>query len=304
MKTSFPITARAAFLAATLILPGAMGYGTTRVVRAQDDGPLAAPPKFEVNRIPAVPHPGPPPVPVETIVQKFAANEDAAKKAYDTYSFLQTVRVEELDDAGGKFTASGQVYTRPDGGRFWRVKGQPESDLQTMHYSLEEVRQMIEIPAFTLTSDEIANYNFLYAGQDKLDELNTYVFQVKPKQLSRTRRYFEGAIWVDDHDLAIVKTYGKFVSELTSNRPEFPFSMYETYRENFQEKYWLPTYTNSDDYVDQKDAPQLHMRLVIRSSDFKLNSASDVSSTAAVAPAVNSPREATPPADLPTPQSH
>ncbi len=77
---------------------------------------MAAPPKFEVNRIPSVPHPGPPPIPVEQIVQKFAANEDVVKKVFDTYDFTQTVRVEELDDLGGKFTVSGEVYSRPSGG--------------------------------------------------------------------------------------------------------------------------------------------------------------------------------------------
>jgi hypothetical protein len=263
---------------------------------------MGPPPKFEVNRIPAVPHPGPPPIPVDVIIQKFAANEDLAKRVYDTYNFTQTIRVEELSDDGGKFTATGQVYTRPDGGRFWRVNGQPVSDLQTKHYSLEEVREMIGVPAFSLTSDEVGNYNFLYAGQDKLDELNTYVFQVKPKTLNRTRRFFEGAIWVDDHDLAIVKTYGKFVSEIASNRPELPFSMFETYRENFQEKYWLPTYTNSDDYVNQSDNQQLHMRLVIRATDFKPNTSPEGSGTAAPS-APNAP-QATGPAAAPLkPQS-
>jgi hypothetical protein len=241
----------------------------TMVVRAQDQGPMGPPPKFEVNRISAVPHPGPPPIPVDQIIAKFAANEDAMKKAYAQYDFNQTVRVEEMgdsNDANGKLTMSGEVVSKSDG-HFWRVKGQPESTLKTMRLSMEEVRQMINLPAFYLTSDEIANYNFLYAGQDKLDELNTYVFQVKPKQLSRTRVFFEGAIWVDDHDMAIVKSYGKFVSD-ANNPKTLPFKMYETYRQNFQEKYWLPTYTNSDDYIDGPDG-QTHMRLVIRDTDFK-----------------------------------
>jgi hypothetical protein len=246
------------------------GCALAVVARAQDQGPMGPPPKFEVNRISAVPHPGPPPIPVEQIIAKFAANEDAMKKAYAQYDFNQTVRVEELDDqpdnAGGKLTMSGEVVAKSDG-HFWRVKGQPESTLTTMRLSMEEVRQMINVPAFSLTSDEIGNYNFLYAGQDKLDELNTYVFQVKPKQLSRTRVFFEGAIWVDDHDLAIVKSYGKFVSD-TNTPKDLPFKMYETYRQNFQEKYWLPTYTNSDDYVNGPDG-QTHMRLVIRDTDFK-----------------------------------
>jgi hypothetical protein len=265
----------------------AMFCGLVLVSNGQDQGPMAPPPKFEVNRIPAIPHPGPPPIPVEQIIQKFAANEDVMKKAFDGYDFNQTVRVEELDDDGGKLTISGEVVARSDG-HFWRVKGQPESTLKTMRLSLEEVREMVNVPTFTLTTNEIGNYNFLYAGQDKLDELNTYVFQVKPKQLSRTRRFFEGAIWVDDHDLAIVKTYGKFVSEASGNGSNLPFKMYESYRQNFQEKYWLPTYTNSDDYVDGPDG-QTHMRLVIRDTDLKPVSADGTAAPAAAPASQSSP---------------
>ena len=247
---------------------------------AQDQGPMAAPPKFEVNRIPSVPHPGPPPIPMEQIIQKFAANEDMMKKAFDGYDFTQTIRVEELGDPGGKFTVSGQMYTKPSGGRFFRITAQPVSNMKVMHVSMEDVRAIIAFPEFALTSDEVGNYNFLYAGQDKLDELNTYVFQVKPKQLSRSRRLFEGAIWVEDHDFAIVKTYGKFVGEMTGSGEPLPFTMFETYRENFQEKYWLPTYTNSDDYVDGPEDTQLHVRLVIHSTDFKVTPAPGAAGTA------------------------
>jgi hypothetical protein len=272
--------------------------GTLPPLRAQDQGPIAPPPKFEVNRIPSVPHPGPPPIPVPQIIEKLAANEDVMKKAFENYTFTQTIRVEELGDPGGKFTATGEVYIRPDGSRYWRINAPPLSNTKFVHVSIEDVRAIIGFPAFSLTSDEIGDYNFLYAGQDKLDELNTYVFQVKPKMLSRSRRFFEGVIWVDDHDLAIVKTYGKFVSEFegAANGSRLPFKMFETYRENFQGKYWLPTYTNSDDYLDQPDDAQLHLRLVIRDTDLK-----PVSPGAAPAPAEPSalptaqPTTATPP---------
>lgn len=272
----------------------------------QGQGPMAPPPKFEVKRIPAVPHPGPPPIPVEQIIQKFSANEDVMKKVFDGYNFMRTVRIEELEDSGGKLSISGEVVSRPDG-HFWRVKGQVQSTLTTMRLSLEEVREMITFPAFVLTSDEIGNYNFLYAGQDKLDELNTYVFQVKPKQLSHTHRFFEGAIWVDDHDLAIVKTYGKFVTDV-DNSSGRPFKMYETYRQDFQEKYWLPTYTNSDDYVDGPDNTQTHMRLVIRDTDFKpvseepgASSAATAAGAAETASPASTPGDGVPPAQPTTP---
>lgn len=236
---------------------------------AQDQGPMAPPPKFEVKRIPSVPHPGPPPIPAQEIIQRFAANEDAAKSVYNTYDFTETIRIEEVADNGGKFTVTGYEFTRPDGQRAWRVTKQPQSNLKVTNYSLEDVRTIVSLPQFFLTSDEIGKYDFLYAGQQKLDELNTYVFQVKPKQLSRTQRLFQGVVFVDDHDLAIVETYGKFVSELSGMGEKLPFSLFETYRENFQGKYWLPTYTTSDDYIDQPNADPLQLRLVVRATDFK-----------------------------------
>ncbi len=239
----------------------------------EQQGPLPPPPKFEVHRLPSVPHPGPPPIPQEQIIQRFAANEDAMAKAYKTFTFTQTIRVEEFSNPGGKFTATGQVYTKPDGGQFWRILGQPQSNLKTTTLTLEDVRTIATIPLFFLGSAEVGNYNFFYAGQDKLDEINTYVFQVKPKQLSRTRRYFEGAIWVDDHDLTIVKTYGKFVTEVEpeTGGTRLPFTMFETYRENLEGKYWLPTYTNSDDFITKPNGDEFHLRLVIHSTDFKPN---------------------------------
>jgi hypothetical protein len=242
------------------------------VVRAQGDGqgPIAPPPKYEVKRIPSVPHPGPPPIPQQEIVRRLAAAEDAARKVYETYDFMQTIRIEELSTPGGKFTVTGEEYTRPDGQRMWRVVKPPESNLKLTHYSFEDVRTITTLPIFFLTSDQVANYDFLYAGQQKLDELNTYVFQVKPKQLSRTQRLFQGVVFVDDHDLAIVETYGKFVTELLDEGAKLPFDLFETYRENFQDKYWLPTYTTSDDYLGSGD-DQFQLRLVIRSSGFKPN---------------------------------
>jgi hypothetical protein len=269
--------------------------------RAQDStGPMAPPPKFEVKRIPSEPHPGPPPVPAEVIIQKFAANEDVMKQKYDTFDFTQTIRIEELADPGGLFSVTGEVYTRPDGQRYMRVDGKPESNLKLEMYNLEDVRTITSLPQFVFTSQEIQNYNFKYAGQEKLDQLNTYIFQVKPKLLSRRRRFFEGVIWVDDQDFAIVKTYGKFVSELSGNGTALPFTLFETYRENFQEKYWLPTYTRSDDFIKGPNDEEIPVRLVIRSTEFKPHEQQAQGSVAAPPPSA-SPASSPPPAQPKSP---
>jgi hypothetical protein len=93
---------------------------------------------------------------------------------------------------------------------------------------------------------------------------------------------------VDDQDFVIVKSFGKFVSEIAGNGTKLPFTMFETFRENFQEKYWLPTYTRSDDYLQGEDNTEQHLRLVIRDTDFKLNSG----------PAATAPEASLPPPSL------
>lgn len=124
--------------------------GAAIPVRAQGDaGPLGPPPKFEVKRIPSVPHPGPPPIPEQEIIRRFAANEDIARKVYLTYDFQQTIRIEEMSNPGGQFTVTGEEYTRPDGQRFWRVVKPAESTLKLTHYSFEDVRTISTLPIFS-----------------------------------------------------------------------------------------------------------------------------------------------------------
>src|SRR5271155_4662835 len=102
----------------SLLIPSALLLLFAASARAQvSSGPMAPPPKFEVKRIPAEPHPGPPPIPEQEIIQKFAANEDVMKKVFDTYSFQESIRLDEETDPGGKFSVTGYMYIRPDGQR-------------------------------------------------------------------------------------------------------------------------------------------------------------------------------------------
>ncbi len=250
---------------------------------------MPAAPTIEIKRMPSAPQPPAPAMPPPKIIQAFAANEDAARKVYETYDFEQTIRLEELNGPGGKLTITGLQYTRPDGQRVWRVTKPLQSDLKLTTYTVDDLRTILSLPLFFLTSDQIGSYDLVYAGKQKVDEINAYIFQVKPKRLDRGRLFFDGIIYVDDQDLAIVETYGKFVNEMGNTAgTKLPFSLFETFRENFQNKYWLPTYTTSDDFVDVKADEPLHLRIVVRSANFKLNAAP----TPAVLPDANAPAPA------------
>ncbi len=273
-------------LAAALAAVGAAG------AQEKGPGPMPPPPTFEVKRIPSVPHPGPPPIPRETIIQKMAANEDAAKKIYDGWDYVQDVRIEELSNPGGSFEVIGRSYKRPDGTREWRVLRPIQSTLKFTSFTMDDVKTIIEQPLFFLTSDQIGDYDFLYAGQTQLDQLAPYVFQVKPKQLSPKRVFFQGVIYVDNVDLAVVETYGKFVSEFYENNSNLPFDMYDIYCQNLQGHLWFPTYVSSDAYLKQKDGSELHVRLVVKSSDFRPSAGAATSSSSSsqqAAPATGTP---------------
>ncbi len=71
---------------------------------------------------------------------------------------------------------------------------------------------------FVLTTEDLPEYNILYVGQQKEDELHCYVFDIAPKKIEGKKRYFQGRVWVDDHDFQIVKTYGKPVPDF-EHRP-------------------------------------------------------------------------------------
>ena len=73
---------------------------------------------------------------------------------------------------------------------------------------------------FVLTTEDIPKYNLLYVGAQKVDELDTYVFDLAPKTIEKGQRYFQGRAWVDAKDLQVVKTCGKTVPETTGRRQQ------------------------------------------------------------------------------------
>ena len=261
---------------------------------AQDTrGPITPPPKFEIKKVPATSEPAKPPVPAEEIIHRLAANEEIFKKAYDTYRLDQSLRVQELGDdtaPPAEFLVTSQVYSKADGNRYIGIVKQPETTLRLTAFSLDDVHTLSEMPLFFLLPEELSHYNLSYEGQEKLDELDTFIIRVKPKQIEQGHKLFDGVVWVDQQEFAIVKSYGQFVMQVNGEAPKFPFTMFEIYRENVAGKYWFPAYVRSDNTISLKKG-ELHLRLVIRSSNFQLQSA-------AAAPAAR-PASATPPASAP-----
>lgn len=237
--------------------------------RAQTVGPITPPPTFKVKSIPAKPNPGAPPMSADQIIQRLVKNEDFINAAYNAQSFDQSVKLEELVNGGGEFDFAGQEYTKPSGERYETVTKPPTSTLHYTEFSLEDVKTIDALPLFFLTSENLPLYNLTYEGQEKLDQINTFIFRVKAKELGN-KPLFDGVIWVDDQDFAIVKSDGQFLTITGNAYSTFPFSMFEVYSQNLQGHLWFPTYIRSDGHVKTPNG-DVPIRLIVRSENFKPN---------------------------------
>jgi hypothetical protein len=212
---------------------------------------------------------------VQDIIQKFAAKEKQFKIARDQYTYTQDVTIQATDDAGGEGTYHQvtDVLFDDSGKRLEQVTFAPESTLDQANIIMTEsdyddIRNRLP---FVLTSDEIGEYQILYVGQQREDELGTYVFDIAPKVIEKGKRYFQGRIWVDNHDFQIVKTYGETVPQVHNEKhpdKENLSPKFTTWRQQIDGKYWFPTYTRADGVLHfaQED---VRMRYTIKYTNYK-----------------------------------
>jgi hypothetical protein len=263
------------FLLYFLATAGVLGVRAT-ALRAQgsSQGPMEAPAEHHVSRIGTEPEPpAPPSLPVEEIIRRFSHKEDEYLKSRPNYGFRKSVRIQEFGPDGGvvgEFLRVTDYQKLADGRVAIKAVEKPQSTLQGVYLAPEDLDALDRIPAYPLTSGQLAKYDLKFIGRELVDEVDCYIFQVKPKAVERAKAYFEGVVWVDAQYLEVVKTYGKWVTEQGDTRglAQLPFALFETYRENVDGKYWFPNYLRSDDTLHTKEG-DMPVRLVIRWSDFK-----------------------------------
>jgi outer membrane lipoprotein-sorting protein len=206
----------------------------------------------------------------DQIIQRFAARESEFRKARESYTYRQNVKIEELDPDGnmtGKYEITSDIIFGPNRQRIEKVVYAPMSTLHNLLLTPEDEQDLRSVQPFVLTAEDVGKYDVQYTGKENVDEISCYTFDVKPKKMVKGERYFQGKIWVDDRDLQIVKTYGKGVGILKRNEDN-QFPNFETYREQIDGKYWFPTYTRADDTLHFRGGPQ-RIRMIVKYQDYK-----------------------------------
>ncbi len=211
-----------------------------------------------------------PDIPVETIIRSFIDKETEFAAARESYTYRQTVKILEYNNSGrvrGRYEIVQDILFGGDGGRIERVVYAPPSSLKNLTLTPNDLEDLRSVQPFVMTRDNASDYRIDYLGEQQVDEIETYIFSVKPKKLERGKRYFEGQIWVDQLGLQIVKTYGKGVGLLKKGNDE-QFPRFETYRDQIDGNYWFPVYTRADDTLAFKSGPQ-KIRMIIQYEDYK-----------------------------------
>jgi hypothetical protein len=271
---------RAGFGAVWVVATGFLALS----LAAQQRGPMAPPPPGTTtasapaaqssagprDRAPHITN-EPPAMPVEEIIQKFAQREEDFRKERDNFTYTQDVVFQTIDEDGqvdGEYREVRDILFTPDGKRFDKVTYAPVTTITRLFMTQQDFDDIEKVWPFVMTTEELPKYDVKYVGRERVDELNTYVFDVEPKRLEKGQRYFRGRVWVDDKDLQIVKTSGTSTG-LLKKKEDQAFPHFENYRENIEGHYWFPSYTRSDDVLHFKTGEEVHVRIAVHYSNYK-----------------------------------
>jgi hypothetical protein len=173
----------------------------------------------------------------------------AALRQYTYYAELTIETVSAADVITGKFYRFSQISYGADGTAREKIFESKSTLPEDVHIHTNAVNNMARVYRFFVSPESMRQYEFNYIGSERVDELDTFVFDVKPKvslpdPSKSTERFLKGQIWIDQQDLQVVKVAGQALSEQSAHRtPRF-----ETYYQNY-DKYWFPAFTSADDEI-------------------------------------------------------
>jgi hypothetical protein len=211
----------------------------------------------------------------QEIMQRFAAKETIFKDARNRYTYTQdnTIQTLEGNTVDGEWRQVWDITYDDKGGRIEQVKFAPQDSLRRVSMSTEDLDDLRNRFPFVLTTTELPLYDLLYVGQQHVDEIDTYVFDMAPKKIEKGQRYFQGRVWVEGRDMQIVKTCGRAVPEVHATAKnkhvnENLSPKFVTYREQIDGQYWFPTYTRADEDLHFREG-DVHIREIIKYIGYK-----------------------------------
>jgi len=213
----------------------------------------------------------------QQIIRRFADKESQFKRALDDYTYRRTVKLDTIDDNGGidgEYLQVDDIVFNTSGRKQERVVYAPDNTLTRAALSPADFDDIEHRLPFTLTTEDVGQYQLTYVGKQRVDQAGTYVFDVAPKHMEKNQRYFEGRIWVDATDFQIIVTNGKNIPDDTRMGQEDLSIPFTTYRQQIDGKYWFPVYTKAEGILHFQDCKKclpndLHLREIVKYGEYK-----------------------------------
>lgn len=201
------------------------------------------------------PSPSAPAAPQKTPAEILAAAAERGKHlvaalreyTYDAELTIQTVS--QADTITGKYYRFSKISFDRNGNRQEKVLDNTSTLPKDVYIGTNTANNLTRVYQFTITPETFNLYELNYVGRERVDELTTFVFDVKPRielpdPNRHHERYLRGRVWIDDQDLCVVKVAGEALPEQSGHTtPKF-----ETYFQN-HDSHWFPAYTSADDNV-------------------------------------------------------
>ena len=219
-----------------------------------------------------------PKIPVAKIIADFTQQEARFQQALQHYTYRRTIRVDTIGNEShkvdGEYYEVDDVTFRPSGGRWTKVVYAPPSTLTKIMMTQSDFEDLHQNYQFVVTPDNLSDYTVNYVGEQRIDQVHCYVFDVAPKQIEKHKRYFKGRIWVDTQALEIVVTDGWMLPNDTKRGQENLHPPFMTWRQQIDGHYWFPVYSIGEGILHFTGgygymSENVHIREVVKYSDYK-----------------------------------
>ena len=209
--------------------------------------------------------------PPADLIARVAARETETQDAQSHYAYEQSVTIEEIDKRGsraGEYREVREIIFSPTEQRTERLIGKPQLMLKNLQLTDEDFRDIREVQPALLTKDQLLLYDAKFRGEERMDEVDCWVIQIRPRQLLQGQRLFDGMLWIAKSDYSIIRSEGQAVPQIRTTKTENLFPHFTTIRRKVDGTYWFPVTTYGDDTLYFRTGPQ-RIRLIIRYSKYQ-----------------------------------
>jgi hypothetical protein len=209
--------------------------------------------------------------PPDHLLKRIAQREAENAYARDSYTYRQTVAVQEFNDHGllaGEYREVRDITFSREKGRYEVLLENPKSTLKRLKLTEQDFSDIRDIQPFLLTNAQVPLYSLKFRGEEQMNGFNCFVVELEPRQILSGQRFFQGLLWVRQSDLSVVRSEGKAVPQIETLKDQNLFPHFVTRRAEIDGKWFFPVETVADDTLHFRSGPQ-RMRVQIRYADYK-----------------------------------